>query len=142
MVCMESAAPPGVDLRVAAVRARLTDLTGPVPDPTELAMVIRLLRSFTARTPAAAEVLIDLLSTDDAGRVRDQAHALKGSAANLGATALAAVCATVESRARDGVVCDPAATAAELRSEVAGALRAMDVLTTEYQRHLLSRRTM
>ena len=139
---MGSAAPPEHEARLASIRARLADLTEELPDIAELALVIRLLRSFTARTPAAAEVLVDLLGAGDAGRVRDQAHALKGSAANLGAGALAAVCGEVEDRARAGAVPDPVVTAARLRSEVAGTLRAVDALTAEYERHLRWRRTM
>ena len=87
-------------------------------------------------------MLIDLLHAGDADRIRDQAHSLKGSAANLGATGLAAVCAGVEALAWEGEVSDPVVTAAELRSEVTGALQAMAVLTGEYEDHLRSRRTM
>ncbi|MBG0561050.1 Hpt domain-containing protein [Actinoplanes sp. NEAU-A11] len=119
--------------RVAAVRARIADLFGDEPTPAEIALIRRLLRSFEDRTAATAGTLIGLLDDGDPGLVRDQAHALKGSAANIGATALAGLCAAVEDEARAGTVADPAATADRVRAEVAGALRAVSVTAAEFE---------
>ncbi|WP_328469645.1 Hpt domain-containing protein [Actinoplanes sp. NBC_00393] len=121
------------EARVSGVRARLADITEGDPTPAEIALVLRLLRSFEGRVPAAADTLIGLLHDGDPGPVRDQAHSLKGSAANIGATALAELCASVEDQARAGTVADPAATADRVRAEVAGALRAVSVVTGDYQ---------
>ncbi|MDI6100893.1 Hpt domain-containing protein [Actinoplanes sp. NEAU-A12] len=131
---METAAQPEDRDHVAGVRARLADLVEGAPSPAELALVLRLLRSFAAKAPLAANELVRLLRAGDPVAVRDHAHSLKGSAANVGATGLAAVCAQVEDRARAGVVADVGPTAARLRSETDGAVRAAQILTDEYER--------
>lgn len=120
------------DDRVAGVRARIAIIVDPDPTPAELALVVRLLRSFIAKTPAAVELLLDGFEAKDVATVRDQAHALKGSAANIGATALATLCAAVEDQARAGAVADPAGTAGRIRAEAAGAMEAVSVLADEY----------
>lgn len=117
----------------AGVRARLADLVGEEPSPAETALLGRLLRSFRERAPASADLLCDLLCEGDPGRVRDQAHALRGSAANIGATALAELCGGVEDQAGAGVVADPATTAARIRLELAAAVRAVAEVAHDYQ---------
>ncbi|GAA4602016.1 HPt (histidine-containing phosphotransfer) domain-containing protein [Actinoplanes octamycinicus] len=120
--------------RLATVRARIEAITDPDPTPAELALVLRLLRNFAARTPAAVDqVAATLEGGADLGVLRDQAHALKGSAGNIGASALAALCAAVEDQARAGKVADPAGTAGRIRTEAAGALRAVTALADEYE---------
>ncbi|MFI1996184.1 Hpt domain-containing protein [Actinoplanes sp. NPDC020271] len=120
------------DERLAAVRARIAAITDPDPTPAESALVLRLLRSFVAKTPAAVEQLLDGFERKDPGLVRDQAHALKGSAANIGATTLAALCAAVEDQARAGAVTDPAGTADQIRAEATEALAAVAALAEAY----------
>ncbi|BCJ46378.1 hypothetical protein GCM10010168_60170 [Actinoplanes ianthinogenes] len=119
--------------RLATVRARIAAITDPDPTPAELALVLRLLRNFAARTPAAVDQVIAALQQTDLGVLRDRAHALKGSAGNIGATALAALCAALEDQARAGKVTDPAGTAGRIRAEAAGALRAVTALADEYE---------
>ncbi|WP_433795378.1 Hpt domain-containing protein [Actinoplanes sp. CA-252034] len=131
---METATQPEDLARVAGVRARLADLVEPKPSPAELALVLRLLRSFAAKAPLAADELVRLLHEGDPGPVRDHAHSLKGSAANIGAAGLAALCSLVEDAARTGVVTDPGPTGARLRAETDGALRAIRALTLEFER--------
>lgn len=131
---METATQPEDEARVAGVRARLADLVEADPSPAELALVARLLNSFAAKTPTAADVLLRLLHQGDAALVREQAHSLKGSAANIGATSLATLCAGIEEQARAGVVADPATTTAHLEAEVGGAVRAVLALAGEYER--------
>ncbi|WP_436520455.1 Hpt domain-containing protein [Actinoplanes sp. HUAS TT8] len=120
---------PEEDQRLAGVRARIAIITDPDPTPAELALVGRLLRSFVAKTPEAVERLLDGFPDKDPGIVRDQAHALKGSAANIGATALAALCAALEDQARAGKVPD---VAEEIRAEAAAALTAVSTLAEQY----------
>lgn len=132
---MGTATPPAGGAGVAAgVRARLADLVEAEPSPAELALLLRLLSSFAAKAPAAADLLARLLHGGDPAQVRDQAHSLKGSSANIGATALAAFCATVEDRARAGVVTDPGAAADELRALVGDAVEAVRAVALEYER--------
>jgi histidine phosphotransfer protein HptB len=124
-----------MDERIATVRARIGAITDSDPTPAELALVLRLLRNFVAKTPAAVEqVTASLENAAGLGVLRDQAHALKGSAANIGATGLAALCSAVEDQARAGAVTDPAGTAGRIRAEAAGALQAVAALADEYDR--------
>ncbi|MEU4626419.1 Hpt domain-containing protein [Actinoplanes sp. NPDC023801] len=125
---------PEDQARLAGVRARLADLVEEDPSPAELALVLRLLRSFAARVPPAADELVQLLHEGDPTPVRDHAHSLKGSAANIGAGTLAALCGQVEDQARAGRITAPGPTGDRLRAEVDGALRAVHLLTGEYER--------
>ncbi|WIM98836.1 Hpt domain-containing protein [Actinoplanes oblitus] len=120
--------------RLAAVRDRIETITDPDPTPAERALVLRLLRNFAARTPDAVDqVTASLENAADLGVLRDQAHALKGSAGNIGAAALATLCATVEDQARAGKLTDPVSMAGRIRAEAAGALRAVTALAEEYE---------
>lgn len=129
---MGTATQPEDRARLADVRARLAELVEADPSPAELALVLRLLRSFAAKAPLAADDLVRLLHEGDPEPVRDHAHSLKGSAANIGAAGLAELCAQVEDRARAGAVTDPGPTADRLRAEVDGAVRAVESLAREY----------
>ncbi|WP_433831838.1 Hpt domain-containing protein [Actinoplanes sp. CA-015351] len=130
---MGSVAPPADhDARVAAVRARLDDITAGKPSPDELALLVKLLRAFAAKAPAATDELISVLENGGTGDIRERAHAFKGSAANIGATALSALCAGVEEDAREGIRSDPATTAQRLRDEVAQALRAVTEVADDF----------
>jgi HPt (histidine-containing phosphotransfer) domain-containing protein len=86
--------------RLGQIRARLDDLAGPDPYEDEWALLARLLRSFTVKTGPAVDQLAAALRTGDAEDVRERAHGLKGSAANVGAGTLAALFAHLEHRAR------------------------------------------
>ncbi|MEU0556876.1 Hpt domain-containing protein [Dactylosporangium sp. NPDC006015] len=88
--------------RAAGIRARLDDVAGPDPSPDDLAMLARLLTAFTTRTPPAVDRLAVAMHAGDTAAVHVQAHALKGSAANIGGTALADLLADLEQRARGG----------------------------------------
>lgn len=61
-------------------------------------LLSRLAELFLEDSVRRLSDIADGLSCQDVEKVRSAAHALKGSAANLGANRLAAVCATVERR--------------------------------------------
>ena len=113
------------------VRGRMADIAGDEPGPDERALVSRLIDSFLAKTPARVDRLAELLRGGDAGEVREHAHALKGSAANVGAATLARVFAEVEHAARDGVVPDPDVTLGRLAAEQALAFEALERIAAE-----------
>jgi histidine phosphotransfer protein HptB len=114
------------------IRARLGDIAGPEPSAAERALLARLLRSFVTKTPDGVDRLGALLRGGEPGTVRDHAHALKGSAANLGADRLAAICAEVEQGARDGRLPDPDSTLGRLAAEQAQVLDLMERLAAEF----------
>jgi HPt (histidine-containing phosphotransfer) domain-containing protein len=103
--------------RLAEIRARLDDIAGPDPSDDERALLARLIRSFTTKTAPAVDRLAEALRDGAADTVRKQAHALKGSAANVGAATLAGMFADVEHRAHTGLR-DPAAALAAVRAEL------------------------
>lgn len=67
------------------------------PDP-----VAELIDLFLADAPNRLQALTGAVGDNDAGRIKAAAHALKGSAINLGAQRLAGCCAALESNAREG----------------------------------------
>jgi HPt (histidine-containing phosphotransfer) domain-containing protein len=104
--------------RLAEIRARLDDIAGPDPFDDERELLARLIRSFTTRTGPAVEELAAALRQGAAADVRERAHGLTGSAANVGATALAGVFADLEHLAAAGVLPDPATVLDAIRTEL------------------------
>ncbi|WP_369069136.1 hybrid sensor histidine kinase/response regulator [Kineococcus terrestris] len=84
-----------------SVRARLEDLGG-VATAQDRELFAGLLTSFADRAPAALAQLREAVLAGDPAAVAVHAHALKGSAANLGAEELAQACAQLEDTARGG----------------------------------------
>lgn len=105
------------------IRARLAEIGGDEPTGPERQLLARLLRSWITKTPAAVDRLAELVHDADLAAVRDQAHLLKGSAANLGITTLAGLFAGIEQEARAGRRPDPDTALAAVRREYARAER-------------------
>ncbi|HEY7273779.1 MAG TPA: Hpt domain-containing protein [Actinoplanes sp.] len=104
--------------RLADIRARLDDIAGPDPYDDERELLARLIRSFAGRTGPAVDGLAAALREGAAADVRERAHGLKGSAANVGATALAGIFADLEHRAAAGALPDPATILDAVRGEL------------------------
>ncbi len=113
------------------IRARFDDIAGPEPGAAERALLVRLIRSFSKKTPAGVDLLGELLRGGEPGAVRDHAHGLKGSASNIGADTLSGIFAEVEHAARDGSVPDPDLTLGRLAAEQAIVLTVLDRLAAE-----------
>ncbi|MCP2304562.1 ATP-binding protein [Actinokineospora globicatena] len=88
--------------RETEIRARLLEISGPNPPQEELDFLAHLLTSYTTKTPAALNALKAVITAGDTDATVVQAHTLKGSAANIGASGLAALFATVEQDAKAG----------------------------------------
>lgn len=102
-----------------------------MPDPIDAAVVAELkhlmgdeldalLAAFQDDATARLAVLRWACEQRDAARVREQAHSLKGAAANIGARDLAACCERLEAAARQG-------RCAQLGSAVEAVQAALDV---------------
>lgn len=113
------------------IRARLADIAGPQPGGPERALLGRLVRSYLGKTPAGVDRLGELLRGGTTEEVRDHAHSLKGSAANLGADTLAAAFAEVEHSAQDGILPDPDLTLGRVYAELTLVQAILEGLTTE-----------
>ncbi|GIF20476.1 HPt (histidine-containing phosphotransfer) domain-containing protein [Actinoplanes tereljensis] len=122
------------DGREGEIRTRLADIGGPEPGDGERALMARLVRSFVGKTPAGVELLGELLRGGDPEAVRDHAHSMKGSAANIGADQLAAIFREVEDAARDGAVPDPDLTIGRLAAEQALVLGLLEDVAAELER--------
>jgi CheY-like chemotaxis protein/HPt (histidine-containing phosphotransfer) domain-containing protein len=115
----------------AAVRAQIEqrlDLlrgAGAALGPAELA---GLLRRLSAHAPGHVEEIVQAVAVDDAARLREQAHQLKGVAANLGATELADTCDRLERIGRDGALAEVVEPLAELRPRALEMLAAVDAI--------------
>ncbi len=114
------------------VRGRLADIAGDDPGPAEQALLGRLIRSFLGKTPGGIDRLAELLRGGDTDLLRDHAHALKGSASNIGAAGLAAVFAEIEHAARDGDVLDPDLTLGRVAAEEAQVSAVLEQIATEF----------
>jgi HPt (histidine-containing phosphotransfer) domain-containing protein len=87
------------DAGQAAIRARLADLIED-DDPDDRAFVAAMVRSFVDRAPGLLAELDAALAAGDADLAAHWVHALKGAASNVGADAVARLCADLERRAR------------------------------------------
>ncbi|GLW90716.1 hybrid sensor histidine kinase/response regulator [Actinokineospora globicatena] len=118
-----SATPPArpemaLDNRTAALHARLDELTGPNPSTEERDFMAHLLTSFAEKTGPALDALESALHAHDLNEVLTQSHTLKGSAANIGAPALADLLLSLEHQAREGTLPDPATALPPIRQEL------------------------
>jgi CheY-like chemotaxis protein/HPt (histidine-containing phosphotransfer) domain-containing protein len=93
--------------------------------PAELA---GLLRRLSAHAPGHVEEIVQAVALDDAERLREQAHQLKGVAANLGAAGLADTCDRLERVGRDGTLAEVVEPLAELRPRAREMLAAVDAI--------------
>ncbi|WP_295914153.1 PAS domain S-box protein [uncultured Xanthomonas sp.] len=108
----EPAAPAALD----AILARFGNNAG---------LFVRMLDAFAEEHRTLLQRVEAALRQGDAGASADAAHALKGSAATLGAATLAQAAAVVEQDARGGRLPDVAATLAALRAAATQDLEAL-----------------
>jgi PAS domain S-box-containing protein len=87
-----------------------------------------LLSRLSAHAPGHVEEIVQAVATDDAERLREEAHQLKGVAANLGARDLADVCDRLEQAARGGDLDAAVEPLAELRPRTRQMLSAIDAI--------------
>jgi HPt (histidine-containing phosphotransfer) domain-containing protein len=106
-----------------AVLDRLRRLQGGTDD-----LIAKLSEIFARVTGRRLEELGDAVRRGDAPAVVQLAHAIKGSAANLGAQIVAQICADIETRAEAADLSSASAQLDELRREFA---RACDALTAK-----------
>jgi signal transduction histidine kinase/DNA-binding response OmpR family regulator len=113
------------------VRARLAELTGPEPTTDERALAGQLIDVFMTRAPAGVDELAEALRSADTETALARAHALKGSAANIGAISLAGLYADVETQAQAGQIADPERSSHVMHEEVAIVLRILTEVKSE-----------
>jgi PAS domain S-box-containing protein len=129
--------PPAPELLSGGVREQIRERldllrsAGGALGPNELA---GLLRRLSAHAPGHVEAIVQAVATDDAVRLREQAHQFKGVAANLGARDLAELCDRLESHGRHGEVEAAVEALAELRPRARELLSAIGELTSELDR--------
>jgi CheY-like chemotaxis protein len=99
---------PGPDAatsREELITRRLDELAGPVPLDEDVDLFAGIVRSFIDRSPSLVDDLAEAVHHRSVTAVEHQAHRLKGSAANLGGAALAALLERIERRCRSGQPC-------------------------------------
>jgi signal transduction histidine kinase/DNA-binding response OmpR family regulator len=84
-------------------------------DDEELSMTREVVALFLADTPARIDAIAAAIGAGDAAHLASAAHALKGSAGNVGARALHEGAAVLEDQARAGMPADAQAQLASLR---------------------------
>jgi signal transduction histidine kinase/CheY-like chemotaxis protein/HPt (histidine-containing phosphotransfer) domain-containing protein len=95
-------------------------------DDEELTMTREVIGLFLADTPQRLEAIEAAVAARDAQALATAAHALKGSAGNVGATALHKLAGKLEASAKEGWPDDAAAQAAQLQSLWESTRRAID----------------
>lgn len=110
--------------RVANIVDRLDQLSGPDPAADD-DLLPQLLTSFTDRANDELDDLLTAVARRDTDSVGRLAHELRGAAANLGATALAATLEDVEARSRAGIAGLGPNVAHRLRDELELTLEAI-----------------
>ncbi|SHM57610.1 Signal transduction histidine kinase [Cryptosporangium aurantiacum] len=85
-----------------SIRRRFAEFAGPAPEEHEKALLAEMVGAFVRTAPETLAALRDAVHAGDARAVAARAHKLKGSASNIGAGALAEVCASFEEMATLG----------------------------------------
>ncbi len=116
------------------MRERVAELVGPEPDEEERELVGDIVASFVQRAPSALTGIETALRDGRAEDLHQRAHALKGSAANLGAGGVADLCAGIEAQGRAGTLDIAPATLDALREELDAACVSLDGLAGELAR--------
>jgi len=88
-------------------------------------VVERVVSAFVSEAPTIVDQIGRAIRTNDVSRVRDAAHSLKSSSANIGAARLSAVCRDLEQRGRNGDLGDGAAAEQALRAELEAVIDAL-----------------
>ena len=86
-------------------------------DPGDLSLFRDLIDTFLADSPDRIAAVECAIGTNDATALERAAHALKSSAANMGALGLASLCKPMESLGRGGQVAGAAELARKARAE-------------------------
>ena len=84
-------------------------------DDDELTMTKEVVALFVADAPMRMHAIEEAIAGGDAAALAKAAHALKGSASNIGAAAMQREAAALEATASQGEIGDAAATAVRLR---------------------------
>jgi HPt (histidine-containing phosphotransfer) domain-containing protein len=71
------------------------------------------------------------VAQEDAGRVEELAHGLKGSSAQLGATRMRSICAALQEAGGHADLCQAAAQVADLTSEFVRVRTALEAVLSE-----------
>jgi len=116
---VDNAQAPLGDLQTS-IRSRLDELFEGLDGDIE-ADSAELLQSFLRRAADEIDRVTDALAVNDAQRVRQCAHSLKGMAANVGVTTVAMLATEVEDAARDGHLHSVGPVGDDLRAALATA---------------------
>ncbi|GAB4435366.1 MAG: hypothetical protein OHK0015_26130 [Chloroflexi bacterium OHK40] len=101
------------------------------PIEAEAGLAVELIDLFLANMPAVATTLRAAVAAGDSATVREQAHLLKGAAANLGLLSLKAACQALEAAARAGDSGGMAARGAEFSAAFDAAVGALTGLRSD-----------
>ncbi|MXM64776.1 response regulator [Streptomyces sp. HUCO-GS316] len=126
--------PEADDALQVSIEQRLTELRGD-GTPAEDELVDRLVDHFLARAPEMTGALFHALDRQDAPKIAEQAHSLKGAAGNIGSENLAGCCEELEQRA---LAADPpslAETAPRLQDELDRTCRILATLRSRSPGH-------
>ena len=133
---IDAATGVGTEQLEDVVRRRLADVAG-VGEEAERALTARLLRTFVVTAPVGLAAVEAAARRADAEALEAAAHRLGGAAATLGADALAAVCAAIEERGREGDVTDVADPVRVLAEQLSQVCRVFAELADELEQDAL-----
>lgn len=72
------------------------DLLRSLEDPSEPSFLAEIHQMFKSRTPMTIQKMVDCFRSGEFSELRSHAHQLKGSAMQIGATALSQICGQLE----------------------------------------------
>jgi HPt (histidine-containing phosphotransfer) domain-containing protein len=89
-----------------------------------------LLQTFIATVPPRLGVMKQLAAQQQAGKLSEEAHTLKGAGLNMGANQFAAICRSIEEQGRRGEVAGLDALLVELEQSYETSRRALEEILT------------
>jgi HPt (histidine-containing phosphotransfer) domain-containing protein len=102
---------------------------------SRVGLLARLITLYLQEVPAQLAALHEAVARGDAARVAEVAHGLRGSSAQLGATWMTSVCASLQEDAGTHNLSQAAARVADLAREFSRVQAALEAALQQTQRH-------
>jgi signal transduction histidine kinase/DNA-binding response OmpR family regulator len=131
----EPSAEPG---DTGPINPRALNAIRSLPGPNAASIVQKVLHAYLADTPVRMAQLRSAIEAGDAEGLRQAAHGLKSSSANVGAEALAAACKNLEAVGRAGTTDGAASLLAKADEEMGRVIAALEEHLAESEEHALA----
>ena len=117
------------DTQIAELIQKIQDSLLMVVGDGDIELMVELIQAYSNEAVPLRNMLSEAIAKGDVNQLRQTAHSLKSSSANLSATQLVNCCQTLEQQAKNHDLSHSAATFAQLETEYQRVKKALDILS-------------